>query len=145
MNNQRIGSIKVRPFDRDNYNLWKKKMMLFMKASNPLYIGILLNGPYVLMEVVVESTTTTGVRIPSSSTPRDPSKYTETDKELINLDTSLQLIIVESTDNDMGHQLLGCNSVKDIWDTIELLMEGTEEVKENRMDILTTQYEAFKL
>ena len=31
-----------------------------------------------------------------------------------------------------------------MWDTIELLMEGTVEVKENRMDILTSQYEAFK-
>ena len=89
MNNQRIGSIKVPPFDRDNYNLWKKKMMLFMKASNPLYIGILLIGPYVPMEVVAESTTTAGIRIPSSSTPRDPSKYTETAKKLINLNTSL--------------------------------------------------------
>ena len=31
-----------------------------------------------------------------------------------------------------------------MWETIELLMEGTEDVKENRIDILTTQYEAFK-
>ena len=31
-----------------------------------------------------------------------------------------------------------------MWDTIELLMEGTAEVKENMMDILTSQYEAFK-
>ena len=75
MNNQRIGSIKVPPFDRDNYNLWKKKMMLFMKASNPLYIGIFLNGPYIPVKVVVESTTATGVRIPSSSTPRDPYRW----------------------------------------------------------------------
>ena len=31
-----------------------------------------------------------------------------------------------------------------MWDTIELLMEWTTEVKENRLDILTSQYEAFK-
>ena len=31
-----------------------------------------------------------------------------------------------------------------MWETIELLMEGTEDVKENRLDILTIQYEAFK-
>ncbi|XP_074356712.1 uncharacterized protein LOC141696470 [Apium graveolens] len=45
----------------------------------------------------------------------------------------------------MSHQLLGSDGVKNMWETIELLMEGTEEVKENRMDILTTQYEVFKL
>ena len=31
-----------------------------------------------------------------------------------------------------------------MWDTVELIMEGTDEVKENRLDILTSQYEAFK-
>ena len=37
-----------------------------------------------------------------------------------------------------------CESGKHMWETIELLKEGTEDVKENRLDILTTQYEAFK-
>ena len=31
-----------------------------------------------------------------------------------------------------------------MWDTIGMIMEGTEEVRENRLDILTSQYEAFK-
>ena len=30
-----------------------------------------------------------------------------------------------------------------MWDHIEILCEGTEEVKENRRQILVTQYEAF--
>ena len=31
-----------------------------------------------------------------------------------------------------------------MWETIKLLMEGTTEVKENILDILTSQYVAFK-
>ena len=31
-----------------------------------------------------------------------------------------------------------------MWDTIELIMEGNNEVRENWLDILTSQYEAFK-
>lgn len=31
-----------------------------------------------------------------------------------------------------------------MWDTIELLIEGNEEVKEKWLDILTSQYKAFK-
>ena len=44
----------------------------------------------------------------------------------------------------MLNQVINCSIAKKMWDTIELLMEGTYEVKENRLDILTSQYEAFK-
>ncbi|XP_074374207.1 uncharacterized protein LOC141714594 [Apium graveolens] len=47
-------------------------------------------------------------------------------------------------DDDMSHQIVVCENAKHMWQTIELLMEGTEDVRENRLDILTTQYEAFK-
>ena len=60
------------------------------------------------------------------------------------LDTSLQLIIVDSLDTAMLNQVINCSNAKQMWNTIELLMEGTAEVKENRLDILTSQYEAFK-
>ncbi|XP_074327569.1 uncharacterized protein LOC141665482 [Apium graveolens] len=51
---------------------------------------------------------------------------------------------MESRDDDMSHQIVVCENAKHMWQTIELLMEGTEDVRENRLDILTTQYEAFK-
>ena len=47
-------------------------------------------------------------------------------------------------DSNMCHQIVKCSTAKNMWDTIELIMEGTEEVKENRLDILTSQYEDFK-
>ncbi|KAL8099492.1 hypothetical protein AgCh_031938 [Apium graveolens] len=102
----------------------KEILMPYGRRLEDSKILLRQNSTPVVVEVVAESTTATGLRIPSSSTLRDPSKYTEIDKELINLYTSLQLIIVESNDNDMSHQLLGSNSAKDMWETIELLMEG---------------------
>ncbi|XP_074327780.1 uncharacterized protein LOC141665693 [Apium graveolens] len=66
------------------------------------------------------------------------------DKELIALDEGLQLILVDSMDDDMSHQIMVCESAKHMWETIELLMEGTEDVRQNRLDILISQYEAFK-
>lgn len=92
----------------------------------------------------MKSTSSTGVRITRTSTLKDPSKYTDGDKELKHLDTSLQLIIVETTETDMSHQILSCVSAKEMWETIEQLMEGTEEVKENMLDIVSSQCEAFK-
>ena len=36
----------------------------------------------------------------------------------------------------MLNQVINCSSAKHMWDTIELLMEGTAEVKENMSYIL---------
>ena len=93
---------------------------------------------------IIPETTVDGVRVPQRSTPKDPTEFTDSEKDVVALDTSLQLIIVDSMDSDMCHQILNCTSAKHMWDTVELIMEGTEEVKENRLDILTSQYEAFK-
>ena len=76
--------------------------------------------------------------------PKDPSDFSDTEKDKFALDTSLQLIVVESLDTTMLNQVINCSNAKQMWDTIELLMEGTSEVKENRLDILTSHYEAFK-
>ena len=46
MSSQKVGSIKIPPFDKENYSPWKK-MTLFIKAANQLYMGILKNGPFV--------------------------------------------------------------------------------------------------
>lgn len=143
MSSQKVNGIKVPPFERANYNLWKKKMMLFIKASNPRYIEILENGLFVPVKLIPE-TIINDVRMPQRSTPKDETEYTEVDKDFICLDTSLQLIIVDSMDTDMSNQILNCVSGKHMWDTIELIMEGTEEVRENRVDILRSRYEAFK-
>ncbi|KAK1358538.1 CCHC-type domain-containing protein [Heracleum sosnowskyi] len=136
--------IKVPPFTRDDFGLWKMKMLLFIKASNPLYIGILENGPFVPMKPVSESTAPDGSRIPSGTQPKDISEFTDSDKELIRLDTGLILILADSADKEMSYQLMNCTSGKHMWDTINLIMEGTEDVQENRLDILTSQYEAFR-
>ena len=47
------------------------------------------------------------------------------------LNTGLQLIIVEPIDNDMSHQIIGCE-------------HETKKVMENRLYMLTFQYETFK-
>ena len=119
-------------------------MVLFLKAINPMYMSTLSNGPYTPAHLIPSVTGEDGVVVPAKSVPKKQEEYTSGDFELIALDNSLQLIIVESMDTTMSQQIISCVSGKQMWDTIQLIMEGTEEVKENRLDILTSQYEAFK-
>ena len=69
---------------------------------------------------------------------------TDKEKELASLDTNLQLIIVDSLDDEMTHQVMNCKHAKHMCDTISMIMEGIEKVRKNRLDILTSQYEVFK-
>ena len=85
-----------------------------------------------------------GERIPQRFIQKEPSEFSDMEKDKVALDISLQLIVVESLDTTMLNQVVNYSNAKQIWDPIELLMEGTVEVKENILDILTSQYEAFK-
>ncbi|XP_074346934.1 uncharacterized protein LOC141685747 [Apium graveolens] len=136
MSSQKVGSIKVPKFDKENYNLWKKKMILYLKAANPDYMEILNDGPHIPEMVDPDNEQRT--------IPKPKSDWTVKEKEFVALDDSLQLILIDAMGSDMCHQILVCESGKHMWDTIELLMEGTEDVRENRLDMLTTQYEAFR-
>ena len=35
MSLHKVGSIKISKFGKDNYNLWKKKMDLFIRVTKP--------------------------------------------------------------------------------------------------------------
>ncbi|XP_074374572.1 uncharacterized protein LOC141714981 [Apium graveolens] len=136
MSSQKIGGLKVPKFDKANYNLWKKRMLLYLRAADHIYIKVIKKGPFVFE---IEDPNDDEKRI-----PKNPDDYTEKDIALDSLDAKVQHLLMESMDDDMSHQIVVCENAKHMWQTIELLMEGTEDVRENRLDILTTQYEAFK-
>ena len=94
-------------------------MTLFIKAANQLYMGILENGPFVPQKLIPESVTETGERILQKFMPKESSEFSDTETDKVALDTSLQLIIVESLDTTMLNQVINCSSAKHMWDTIE--------------------------
>ena len=144
MTTQRVSSVKIPLFDKENYGLWKKKMMLFLQVANPKYLGVLKNGPKIPMVIVAESIEDNIVVIAARTYPKDPADYTPDEKEDASLDINLQLILVESLDPIMYNHVVNCKDAKHIWETIETINEGTEEVRENRLEILTSEYEHFK-
>ena len=139
MSTQRI---KIPVFDRDNYELWKRKMTLFLQVSNPKFLTVLRNGPIIPM--VHEPDKMIGdVFVPARNYRKDPKDYTADERTDSALDLNLQLILVESLDPIMYNHVVNCIDAKHIWDTIQTINEGTEEVRENRLEILTSEYEHF--
>ncbi|KAK1388841.1 hypothetical protein POM88_017019 [Heracleum sosnowskyi] len=141
---QKSNSIKIAAFDKENYSIWKRKILLFIKAVNPLYPGILENGPFIPRKEI-EATTVNGEVIPAHWVPKDRSEILEPEKERMVLDDHLQLILLDSLtlDKAMCGSVISCTSAKEMWIRLALLCEGSEEVKGNQRQILISQYEAF--
>lgn len=74
---------------------------------------------------------------------KEQSVYNESNKEKVALDGCLQLIIIELMDLSMFGNIIIFESARRMWDHIEVLCEGIEEVRENKRQILVSQYEAF--
>ncbi|KAL8113782.1 hypothetical protein AgCh_020907 [Apium graveolens] len=142
MSAQKLSNIKTPVFEKVNYTLWKKKVMLFIRMDNPLYLEILKHGPFILMMGVLEATKGDMV-IPGHFSHKGPSTYTEPEKEKVSLDSNLQLILIESLDNVMYNNIINCELAKQIWEKVEIPCEGNEEVSSNQIRILVSQYQDF--
>ena len=97
MSTQRISSIKIPPFSKEHFGLWKRHMLLFLRTANRKYIGILNKGVSTPMNVILAHEED-GVLIPHQTFSKEPSEYTDEENEQMNLNDTLQLILVESLD-----------------------------------------------
>ena len=114
MSTHRISNVKIPLFDKENYGLWKKKMMLFLQVANPKYLGVLKNGPKIPMVIVAESIENNIGVISARTYPKDPADYTSDEREDVSLDINLQLILVESMDLIMYNDVVNCKDAKHI-------------------------------
>ena len=89
MTTQRVSSVKILMFDRDNYGLWKKKMTLFLQVANSKYLGVLKNGPNIPMIIEPESTENGVIVAVAKTYPKDPALYTPDEREDAALDINL--------------------------------------------------------
>ncbi|KAL8119782.1 hypothetical protein AgCh_017046 [Apium graveolens] len=75
---------------------------------------------------------------------KEPEDFTPAEKEEASLDASLQLTLIDSLDPLMNRHVMNYKNSKHMWETIEVINEGTEEVRKNKLEILTSEYEHFK-
>ena len=52
-------------------------------------------------------------------------------------------ILFNGLDKDMFDNVINCTTSKEVWDIVQILCEGTEQVRENKMQLLIQQYEHF--
>ncbi|KAL8148605.1 hypothetical protein AgCh_005820 [Apium graveolens] len=77
------------------------------------------------------------------SIPKPRAEWTPEDIEEVHKDKKVMNILFNGLDKDMFDNVINSLSDKEIWDTVQLICEGTEQVRENKMQLLIQQYEYF--
>ena len=65
--------------------------------------------------------------------PKVAYEYTEEDEKELHKDKKAMNILFNGLDKDMFDNVIICTTSKEVWDTIQILCEGTEQVRENKM------------
>ncbi|MQL97843.1 hypothetical protein Taro_030545 [Colocasia esculenta] len=112
-------------FNGSNYSYWKNHMHIFLRAQNYEIWKVVSNGPYTL--------------------PEDEGKWTKDNIKKSQINFSAMNIMQCAIHPDEYSHVSMCISVKDMWDKLKLIYEGTSEVKETKVNILLHEYEMFKM
>jgi hypothetical protein len=108
-------------FNGTDYAAWKHKMKMHLKSINPSIWRIVEKG-YVLQN------------------PEDPTKE---DDENEHKNAQAANAILSALSGSEFNRVDGIESAKVIWDTLRNLHEGTDSVRESKVEILKGQFERF--
>ncbi|XP_069143285.1 uncharacterized protein [Solanum lycopersicum] len=77
--------------------------------------------------------------------PKNRQKYDEADRKKIEKGYKAKTLLVCGIGIDEFNRVSACESAKEIWDYLKTAHEGTEQVKESKIDMLTSLNENFKM
>ena len=70
-------------------------------------------------------------------------EWDELDKKQVQLNAKVVYILHCAIDRNEFNHVFQCKSAKEIWRLLEITHEGTNQVKESRINILVHDYELF--
>ncbi|MQL78174.1 hypothetical protein Taro_010591 [Colocasia esculenta] len=73
------------------------------------------------------------------------AQWTDEDRRKISLNFKAKSIMCCALSKKEFNRVSACKSAMEMWEKLRITYEGTDKVKETRIDILVTQYERFQM
>ncbi|KAL6585910.1 hypothetical protein OROMI_002554 [Orobanche minor] len=100
------------------------------------------DGPFIFMK----DNTTEGVAAGEpEKIPNRRNEMSSEERKLANLDNRARDILYQTMDKATMLKIKNCNNAKEVWDTLAVMCEGTELIKENKLSIATQKFDNFKI
>ncbi|XP_070048841.1 uncharacterized protein [Nicotiana tomentosiformis] len=108
----------------------------FIIAEDSELWDVICDGPFVTMKTVDEGTATV---------PKTRKEYNDADTKAIEKNFRAKKILVCGIGPDEYNHISACQSAKEIWEALQTAHEGTAQVKQSKIDMLTTEFELFRM
>ena len=116
-------------FNGSNYTYWKARMKIFIQALDYDMWSIIVNGPHTPTKI-----------IDGEESTKPEKKWDEVDKKLAQLNAKAMNVLYCALDANEFNRISTCASAKEIWDRLEVTHEGTNQVKESKINMLVHKY-----
>ncbi|XP_070054377.1 uncharacterized protein [Nicotiana tomentosiformis] len=132
------GQSTYRPprFNGQYYGWWKTRMHDFIMAEDSELWNVICDGPFV-------STKNSGD--PAVTIPKTRKAFNDADRKAIEKNFRAKKILVCGIGPDEYNRISACQSSKEIWEALQTSHEGTTQVKQSKIGMLTTEYELFRI
>ncbi|XP_059288400.1 uncharacterized protein LOC132041710 [Lycium ferocissimum] len=132
------GQLFTRPprFNGNYYGLWKARMHDFNMAEDSELWDIIFDGPHVPV-----NKDEAGI----AATQKMRQEYNEADRKAVEKNYKVKKILVRGIGAEEYNRILACTTAKEIWEALQTAHERTTQVKNTKIDMLTTEYELFKM
>ncbi|KAH9658168.1 hypothetical protein KPL70_023385 [Citrus sinensis] len=133
----REGQSTTRPpfFDDNDYAYWKTRMRIYLQALDYELWEVVCDGPFMPMfknEV-------------GDDIPKPSSQWSELEKRKMSLNSKVMNALFCALDKKEFHRVSSYESAQEIWNKLEVVYEGTNQVKESKISRYTRQYELFQM
>ncbi|KAH9697094.1 hypothetical protein KPL71_023469 [Citrus sinensis] len=133
----REGQSTTRPpfFDGNDYAYWKTRMRIYLQALDYEIWEVICDGPF--MPTFKDEV--------GDDIPKPSSQWSELEKRKMSLNSKAMNALFCALDKKEFHRVSSYESAQEIWNKLEVVYEGTNQVKESKISRYTRQYELFQM
>ena len=117
-----------------NYRFWKVRTKIFVESLDKGIWDAIENDPFIPK-----------FEKEGASIEKPWSQWTDAENKKAKFDCIAKNIITSALNSDEFFRISQCASAREMWDTLEVTHEGTNDVKRARKHTLIQEYEMFKM
>ncbi|VFQ96750.1 unnamed protein product [Cuscuta campestris] len=121
-------------FDGTNYSYGKERMRIYIRSTNFQLWLVIKNGEEIPMK-----------KVDDKLIPKTEDEFDAEDiKNIDNYAKAINILYCAVNPDDY-RKISCCTTAKEMWDKLEVTYEGTDQVREAKIDFLTQEYKMFRM
>jgi len=122
-------------FNGQHYGWWKNRMENYIQAEDYELWMLIKNGP-LIPKVIKED---------GKVIIKKPEEFDSEDYRMMEKNAKAKKLLYFGLGPDEYTRISECESAKEIWDALQIAHEGTNQVKQSRIELLMRKYELFEM